>query len=111
MARLGRPHHAAHYQLYSDDRGVCRVYEMSIGPDGWSLWREGDPFTQRFTSTFEDDGNTIAGRWERQKTARPTKPTSTWSTDGFARGEWPDGHRASSVVWCPAPGGSHPSFS
>jgi hypothetical protein len=54
-----------YYQLYSDDRGVCRVYEMSIGADGWSLWREGDPFPQRFTSTFEDDGDTIAGRWEK----------------------------------------------
>ena len=54
-----------YYQLYSDDRGVCRVYEMSIGADGWRLWREGDPFPQRFTSTFEDDGDTIAGRWEK----------------------------------------------
>lgn len=25
---------------------------------------EGEPFTQRFTATFGDDGNTITGRWE-----------------------------------------------
>ncbi len=55
----------AYYQLYSDDRGVCRVYEMSIGGGEWRLWREGEPFAQRFTATFEDDGDTIAGRWER----------------------------------------------
>jgi hypothetical protein len=53
-----------YYQLYSDDRGVCRVYEMSIDADTWRLWRQGEPFAQRFTGTFEDDGNTIAGRWE-----------------------------------------------
>lgn len=54
-----------YYQLYSDDRGVCRVYEMSIVDGEWRLWRAGDPFAQRFTGTFEDDGNTIVGRWEK----------------------------------------------
>ncbi len=53
-----------YYQLYSDDRGVCRVYQMSIGKGEWKLWRDGDPFSQRFTATFSDDGNTITGRWE-----------------------------------------------
>jgi hypothetical protein len=32
-----------YYQLYSDERGVCRVYEMSIGNGEWRLWREGEP--------------------------------------------------------------------
>jgi hypothetical protein len=53
-----------YYQLYSDERGVCRVYEMSIGNQEWKLWREGEPFSQRFTATFSDDGSTINGRWE-----------------------------------------------
>ena len=53
-----------YFQLYSDERGVCRVYEMSIGNGEWKLWREGEPFSQRFTATFGDDGNTITGRWE-----------------------------------------------
>ena len=66
-----------YYQLYSDDRGVCRIYEMSIGEDGWRLWREGAPFAQRFTARFEDGGDTIAGRWELRTTARPTRRTST----------------------------------
>ena len=47
-----------------DERGVCRVYEMSIGNGEWKLWREGEPFSQRFTATFSDEGNTITGRWE-----------------------------------------------
>ncbi len=53
-----------YFQLYSDERGVCRVYEMSIGNGEWKLWREGEPFSQRFTATFSEDGNTITGRWE-----------------------------------------------
>ena len=32
-----------YYQLYSDDRGVCRIYEMSIDEHEWKLWREGSP--------------------------------------------------------------------
>jgi hypothetical protein len=28
------------------------------------LWREGEPFSQRFTAEISDDGNTITGRWE-----------------------------------------------
>jgi hypothetical protein len=53
-----------YFQLYSDDRNVCRVYEMSIGNGEWKLWREGEPFAQRFTGTFSDDEKTITGRWE-----------------------------------------------
>jgi hypothetical protein len=52
-------------QLYSDNRGICRVYEMAIDESQWKLWRQGDPFDQRFTGTFSEDGNTINGRWER----------------------------------------------
>ncbi len=28
-----------YFQLYSDVRGVCRVYERSIGNGEWKLWR------------------------------------------------------------------------
>ena len=53
-----------YYQLYTDDRNVCRVYQMSIGNGEWKLWREGEPFNQRFTATISEDGNRIEGRWE-----------------------------------------------
>jgi hypothetical protein len=56
------PANGTYYQLHSDDRGVCRVYQMSIGDGEWRLWREGEPFPQRFSGTFADDGNTIVGR-------------------------------------------------
>jgi hypothetical protein len=54
-----------YFQLYSDERGVCRVYEMSISDGEWKLWRAGEPFAQRFTATLGDDGDTMVGRWER----------------------------------------------
>jgi hypothetical protein len=53
-----------YFQLYSDDRGVCRVYEMAIGDGEWKLWREGVPFNQRFSGRFTDDDSTIEARWE-----------------------------------------------
>ena len=56
-----------YFQLYSDDRGVCRVYEMSIGGGAWRLWRGGEPFDQRFIATISQDGNTISGRWEKSE--------------------------------------------
>ena len=37
---------ATYYQLYADERGVCRVYGMSIGAGEWKLWRQGEPFAQ-----------------------------------------------------------------
>jgi hypothetical protein len=54
-----------YYRLYSDDRGVCRVYGMSIDDSEWKLWRDGEPFPQRFSGRFADDGRTILGRWEK----------------------------------------------
>ena len=64
-----------YYQLYTDDRGVCRIYEMSIGEGEWKLWRDGEPFSQRFTATISGDGNTIEGRWEAAKDGK------SWETD------------------------------
>jgi hypothetical protein len=54
----------AYHQLYTDERDVQRVYEMSLSDGVWKLWRDGQPFSQRFTGTFSADGNSIAGRWE-----------------------------------------------
>jgi hypothetical protein len=38
---------------------------MSIGDGEWRLWRDGEPFSQRFTGRFTDDGTSIVGRWEK----------------------------------------------
>jgi hypothetical protein len=56
-------------QHYFDERGVARVYEMSLADGVWTLERTKPDFspldfTQRFTGTFSADRRTIAGRWE-----------------------------------------------
>lgn len=53
-------------QLYSDDGGTCRIYEMRIDRAIWRLWRIGDPLSQRFAARFSDDATTITGRWESE---------------------------------------------
>jgi len=61
------PEQATYLQHYYDSRGVARVYEMMFANSVWTLLRvatEPD-FSQRFTGTFSEDGNTIVGRWER----------------------------------------------
>jgi len=52
-------------QLYSDERGVCRIYSMKLGGGEWVLQRVGDPFPQRFVGTISGDARTISGRWEK----------------------------------------------
>src|SRR6476646_7818224 len=48
-----------YFELYTDERNVCRVVQMTIGNGEWKRWREGEPFAQRFNGTFSEDGNTI----------------------------------------------------
>jgi hypothetical protein len=63
-------------QHYFDSRGVHRIYEMTLDGGVWKLWRDApDPFPQRFTGSFDDDGKTINGRWEKAEDG------SDWTTD------------------------------
>jgi hypothetical protein len=52
-------------QLYSDERGVCRIYSMRIDGSEWILERAGDPFPQRFVGKISSDARTISGHWEK----------------------------------------------
>jgi hypothetical protein len=49
---------------YFDERGVHRVYDLSIGVDDWQLSRDAPGFSQRFTGRFEDGGDKIVGLWK-----------------------------------------------
>ena len=63
-------------QHYFDSRGVHRIYAMALSDGVWTLWRDApDPFPQRFSGTIDDDGKTIAGRWEKAEDG------SNWGTD------------------------------
>jgi hypothetical protein len=49
---------------YFDSRGVFRVYDVSIDGEALRIWRNAPGFSQRFTGTFADGGDTIAGTWQ-----------------------------------------------
>jgi hypothetical protein len=45
--------------LYSDERGVARIYQMRLESGIWKMWRDSPGFSQRITGMFSEDGNTI----------------------------------------------------
>jgi hypothetical protein len=49
---------------YFDSRGVFRVYQVSVDQKSWKLWRDAPGFSQRFSGTFSDGGESIVGRWQ-----------------------------------------------
>ena len=60
---------------YFDSRGVYRILETAITDRGWECARDFPGFSQRFTGTFEDGGNTISGLW------RLSEDDETWADD------------------------------
>ncbi len=63
---IGRDETDRRYKaLYSDTRGVSRVYDMSFSEGVWKLWRDTDDFSQRFEGTVDPDQQVIAGVWEK----------------------------------------------
>jgi hypothetical protein len=60
---------------YFDSRGVFRIYEVSMEDGVWRFWRDAPGFSQRFTGTFADDGDTIVGR------SQLSRDDSTWDDD------------------------------
>jgi hypothetical protein len=58
-------------------RGVYRVYAASLDQATWRYWRDATApdFSQRFTGTFSDDGNTITGRGQLSQDG------NTWEDD------------------------------
>jgi hypothetical protein len=63
---IGRDEMSETYMvLYFDDRGVSRVYQMSLEGRQWKQWRQAPGFFQRFTGTFSADGNIIDASWEK----------------------------------------------
>lgn len=81
IAIIGFDRNRGNYlQHYFDSRGVARLYEMSFADGVWRLWRttaDFSPldFSQRYTGTFSDDGNTIRGSWESSNNG------TTWEHD------------------------------
>ena len=45
--------------LYTDKRGVARIYQMSLEGGVWKMWRESPGFSQRMTGMLSSDGTTM----------------------------------------------------
>ncbi len=63
------------FMLYFDERGVSRKYEVTLHDNLWKWWRNAPGFSQRYTGTITDNGNTIIGKGELSKDG------STWEKD------------------------------
>jgi hypothetical protein len=50
--------------LYSDSRGVTRIYQMSLEGNTLKMWRDDPEFAQRFTGTISADSRKIDAKWE-----------------------------------------------
>lgn len=61
--------------LYTDARGVSRVYRMSLDDRVWRIWRNAHGFNQRFEGRLSTDGRTIDGHWEQSADGK------TWEHD------------------------------
>ncbi|MBC6992347.1 hypothetical protein [Hymenobacter sp. BT491] len=43
---------------------MSRKYEVMLQANGWTWWRSGPEFSQRYAFTFADQGDTILSRGE-----------------------------------------------
>jgi hypothetical protein len=76
VAVMGPDEEAGIYSmLYSDSRGVSRIYRMTFSGGIWTLWRDFPGFSQRFQGTFSEDGRIITAYWERSSDG------SSWERD------------------------------
>jgi len=61
--------------IYYDQRGVSRLYQVSMQGDVLRWWREAPELSQRYSLTISRDGRTMAGKGELSKDG------STWEKD------------------------------
>ena len=52
------------FMLFFDERKISRKYEVSVEDNVVKWWRNAPGFSQRYTWTITDNGNTIIGKGE-----------------------------------------------
>ncbi len=53
-----------YFLLYFDERGVSRKFQVTLHDNVWKFWRNAPGFSQRFTGTILEGGNTMVGESE-----------------------------------------------
>ena len=64
-----------YFMMYFDERKVSRKYEVSFQDGILNWWRDAPGFSQRYTWTITDNGNTIIGKGQLSKNG------TTWEKD------------------------------
>ncbi len=64
-----------YFMLYFDERNVSRKYEVSFRDNILKWWRNAPGFSQRYSWTIDNNGQTIIGKGELSKDG------STWEKD------------------------------
>ena len=62
------------FMLYFDERQVSRKYEVAFHGNVLKWWRDGPEFSQRYTFTFTDNGDTIISKGEMAKDGTNWEP-------------------------------------
>ncbi len=66
---------AQFFMLYFDERGVSRKLDVSLQDNLWTMSRTAPGFSQRFTASIVDEGNSILATWEL------SRDDATWQKD------------------------------
>ncbi len=61
--------------LYSDERGVAWIYQMTLEGGVWKMWRDSPGFSQRMIGTLSTDANIITVHGEL------SRDSSHWEQD------------------------------
>jgi hypothetical protein len=69
-----------YHVLYADDRGVSRVYRMSLTDGTWRMWRDTPEFSQRFQAEVAPGRAEINGSWQKS-----VDGGTTWEHDFTVR--------------------------
>ena len=64
-----------YFMMYFDERKVSRKYEVSLQDGILNWWRNAPDFSQRYTWTITNNGNTIIGKGQLSKNGK------TWEKD------------------------------
>ncbi|WP_226180564.1 hypothetical protein [Hymenobacter lucidus] len=62
------------FMLYFDERQVSRKCDVTFQGNVLKWWRSGPEFSQRYTFTLANDGNTIVSRGEMSKDGKNWEP-------------------------------------
>ncbi|GCE15528.1 hypothetical protein KTT_53870 [Tengunoibacter tsumagoiensis] len=56
-----------YFQLYFDERGISRKYNITMTGNQFKWWRDEPSFSQRVTMTIEDNGNKMESQGEMSR--------------------------------------------